>query len=152
MAKLWKISPSDFQNFFTYSCCHNRAHAYIAESHTEEFFFIKICLNSRHAGETLTGHAASRRSTRCARNTRSYMCGQFHRACVCRSILVSRQRKKDGEKKRGRKKKKRCWVHDSCKPRGHTSPRLAPPLMTLVAPFLPLCHSTPASVCLFSPL
>jgi len=40
------------------------------------------------------------------------------------------------EREREREEKKRCWVHDSCKPQGYTSPRLAPPLATLVAPFL----------------
>lgn len=63
------------------------------------------------------------------------MHGQFHRACVCRSILVSKRREKE-ERAREREEKKRCWVHDSCKPRGHTSPRLAPPLTTLAASFL----------------
>lgn len=75
---------------------------------------------------------------------------QFHRACVCQSILVETQRERKRERKSEReKKKKRCWVHDSCKPQGHTSPRLAPPLATLAAPFLlPLSPS----ICLFSPL
>lgn len=71
------------------------------------------------------------------------------RACVGLSSCRDRERKT--ERRREGEKKKRCWVHDSCKPRGHTSPRLAPPLMTLVAPFLPLCHSTPVSVCLSFP-
>lgn len=73
------------------------------------------------------------------------MHGQFHRACVCRSIFVSKRREREEEGEKERRKKKRCWVHDSCKPRGHTSPRLAPPL---AIPFSPFRSPSSPSICL----
>lgn len=99
---------------------------------------IKRCVRvfrRQRSGGGSSGVAQEIRGATCAGNFTVRACagGLFS----CRNV----GRKRMGEKEKGREmerekgEKKRCWVHDSCKPQGHTSPRLAPPLATLACPF-----------------